>query len=148
MINRPRGFYEALRSIPQVRLLSPNESTHQLVMNSALVCTITGTIGWEALLLKKPVIAFGNVFYNCYEGVTSLKGWENLSQTINGLLNRREIVPEKKLIEFVASVKRCTYAGDWYKFTLPEYDEVNSKQVSKSFYERMGMMSLNDKRKV
>lgn len=148
MVNRPRGFYETLRDIPQVRLLSPDESTRDLLMNCALVCTITGTIGWEALLLKKPVIAFGNVFYNCYEGVTALRDWERLSQTINELLNRTNIDEEKKLIEFVASVKMCTYFGDWYKFTLPEYDEKNSKQVSKSFYECMSMMSLNEKRKV
>ena len=28
--------------------------------------TITSSVGFEAILLKKPTVVFGNVFYDCY----------------------------------------------------------------------------------
>ena len=61
---RPIGFYEAIRAIPAVRLLSPNEDVWSLIRNASAIAVITGTMGWEGLLFSKPVITFGEVFYN------------------------------------------------------------------------------------
>ncbi len=61
---RPIEFYEAIRRIPAVRLLSPNEDVWSLIRNAGAIAVITGTMGWEGLLFGKPVITFGDVFYN------------------------------------------------------------------------------------
>ena len=61
---RPLSFYRELKKIEQVRLLSPNEDTWSLIRGAAVVAVITGTAGWEGLLFDKPVITFGDVFFN------------------------------------------------------------------------------------
>lgn len=61
---RPLEFYRAIRSIPAVRLLGPDEDTWSLIRDAAAIAVITGTMGWEGLLFGKPVITFGDVFYN------------------------------------------------------------------------------------
>jgi hypothetical protein len=62
----PLEFYAAIRRVPGVRLLSPNENTWALVRGAAAIAVITGTMGWEGILIDKPVVTFGRVFYNRY----------------------------------------------------------------------------------
>jgi hypothetical protein len=61
---RPLEFYQRLRAIHAVRLLGPDEDTWTLIRKAAAIAVITGTMGWEGLLLDKPVITFGDVFFN------------------------------------------------------------------------------------
>jgi hypothetical protein len=61
---RPVEFYERIRAIPAVRLLGPEEDTWSLIRGASVVAVITGTVGWEALLYNKPVVTFGDVFFN------------------------------------------------------------------------------------
>lgn len=62
--SRPSHFYKKIKEYPNVRLLSPHEDNFQLIRNADLVAVITGTAGWEALLMRKPVITFGENFYS------------------------------------------------------------------------------------
>ena len=61
---RPLSFYDAIREIPSVRLLGPDADTWSLIQNASAIAVITGTMGWEGLLFDKPVVSFGEVFYN------------------------------------------------------------------------------------
>jgi len=61
---RPLAFYKRLRETFGVRLLGPYEDTWTLIRDAAAVAVITGTVGWEGLLFGKPVVTFGDVFYN------------------------------------------------------------------------------------
>ncbi|MCE3232765.1 MAG: capsule polysaccharide biosynthesis protein [Rickettsiaceae bacterium] len=60
---RPKGFYEQIERMPDVELVSPFLSTFQLLKNAALAVTITGTVGWEALILQKPFMIIGEAHY-------------------------------------------------------------------------------------
>lgn len=53
---RPAGYYERLTRIPGVFLAAPEDSGTALVKEAALTATITGTAGWEAMLLHKPAL--------------------------------------------------------------------------------------------
>lgn len=90
MVNyRPRSFYETLRKIPNVKLIAPKVDLFELIAKSKLVFVITSTAGWEAVLLGKPVITFGNVFYNKFSSVTRCEKIEMLPQIIKSSLNLR-----------------------------------------------------------
>lgn len=67
--NRPISFYKELKKYPNVILISPWESSRKLMLNSVAVTTLTGTAGWEAMLLRKPVIIGGNAFFEKAPGV-------------------------------------------------------------------------------
>lgn len=75
---RTRDYYSEITKIPNVRLISPGVSGNQLAQNASLTVTITSTGGWESLLFKKPVITFGDVFYNDIPGVLTCRNFEEL----------------------------------------------------------------------
>ena len=52
-----------IRRIPGVVLASPLENGRALVERSALTAVITGTAGWEALLLRRPALVLGDAPY-------------------------------------------------------------------------------------
>lgn len=64
MLGRRKGdFYDRLRSLPNVLLVHPVTDGSQLLKNTSLVFTISGTAGLEGLLLGKPVIALGATYW-------------------------------------------------------------------------------------
>jgi hypothetical protein len=66
---RPLEFYRAVREIPSVRLLGPDTDTWALIRDAAVIAVITGTVGWEGLIYEKPVVTFGDVFFNLHPSV-------------------------------------------------------------------------------
>ena len=58
-----------LRTRPNVRLVGPYVSTHELIRRAEAVAVISSTVGLEALLYEKPVLTLGQPFYSGY-GVT------------------------------------------------------------------------------
>ena len=58
-----------LRQRPNVRLVAPHTSSHDLVRRSLGVAVISSTVGLEALLYEKPVLTLGQPYYGGF-GVT------------------------------------------------------------------------------
>ena len=56
---RPAGYYERLARIPRVVLVSPFEDGLAMVRGAKVTLTITGTAGFEAVLLGRPVLFLG-----------------------------------------------------------------------------------------
>ena len=54
----------------------------ELVRHSQAVATITGTIGWEAMVIGKPVIAFGLTWYEYFDGVLKVTNEETASEIV------------------------------------------------------------------
>jgi capsule polysaccharide export protein KpsC/LpsZ len=68
-------------------------------MNAQAVATVTGTIGWEAMVLGKPVIVFGLKWYEKYEGVLKITDEEAASRIRGFLANFSH--DEKKLYAYL-----------------------------------------------
>ena len=109
---RPLAFYKRLRETFGVRLLGPDEDTWTLIRDAAAVTVITGTVGWEGLLFGKPVVTFGNVFYNecsltLQAGLVPKDDWPQVF--------RRAIFEhvhdEERLLEFVAAIQATSRPG-------------------------------------
>ena len=104
--NRPKDFYDKLKKIPNVRLISPYAHTFDLVKTCSLVVTITSTLGFEALMLGKPVISFGDVYYKaCSEVVNASNIYKDEINVSNMKVN------PKKVESFVASIFETSYDG-------------------------------------
>ena len=67
--HRDKHFYKQLNNYPNIRIISPFESSAELIKNSVAVATLTGTAGWEAMLLRKPVILGGHIYFDNAPGV-------------------------------------------------------------------------------
>ncbi len=102
---RPFGFYRTLSNMPKVILVSPFESPFELIRRAALTCVITGTAGWEAMMLQKPVLVLGEKYpyLQIGQGVAHCTDLFKLPSAIQDALERPP-ASEKSLELFIASI--------------------------------------------
>jgi hypothetical protein len=108
---RPIVFYKRLCKIPNVKLIDPRISSYDLLRNCKGVATITGTAGWEALMLKKPVIAFGKSIYSKLNMVKKAGNFEELPMLVREMLDDYEH-NEEELIAFVTALFELSFPLD------------------------------------
>lgn len=101
--NRPRSYYKKLKKIPNVKLIKPSYSSLELIQDSKIVTTITGTAAWEAALLKKPVIVFGEVFYSQLSTIKVCNNITKLPFIINDQLENFTY-NENELVDFLSGL--------------------------------------------
>lgn len=116
---RARSFYTSLRQIPNVVLVDHRASSFELTKNAALVTTISGTAGWEGSLLGKPVLTFGDVFYNALSGVTRVHDIEELPNIIRARLDT-STKNEAEIVHFLAAVLQESVRFDFSKLWYEE----------------------------
>lgn len=67
---RIKEFYDDLLfNNSRVKLVSFDVESFSLISNALAVSTVTGTVGWEAAVRRKPVIIFGFIWYERMKGV-------------------------------------------------------------------------------
>lgn len=100
---RPRKYYKEVKKIPNVKILNPDINGLVVIKKANIIFTIAGTAGWEAVLLEKPVITFGDVFYNTLSTVKRSVAIEDLpALTLSQLKN---FAPnDKELVHFVSAL--------------------------------------------
>jgi hypothetical protein len=80
--DRGSAYFKDLLLYPNVRLISPFVSGVELALKSRFVATITGTVGFEAIALNKPVLIFGDAFYDICPWVYKVKNLEDLASIV------------------------------------------------------------------
>lgn len=116
--HRPRAFYKRLKTIPNVKLIPPEVDLFELINKSKLVSVITSTAGWEAALLGKPVITFGNVFYNKLTSVTRCEKIEDLPYIIKKSLESHG--NDKELSHYLAAMLEESVDSDLFSLWFIE----------------------------
>ncbi len=109
---RPPQFYDQLWALKNVVFLDVREKGLDVVRRAAAVVSITGTTGFEAAILGKPVITFGR--HNMYSILphvftvtdeAELKGY--LQRALNGGVDLAKAREDGA--RFLAAVKRCSF---------------------------------------
>lgn len=114
-------FYEEISKIQKVVLINKGFDTFRLIKNSIAVATCTGTAGWEALFREKPVLLFGDFFYQYCKGVFKIKSTDDCRNAIRDILNN--VKPN------IDSVKKFLFCVD--KISAEGFIDYAYKQVSK-----------------
>lgn len=83
---REKGFYDELRSIPNVILVKPDTDTYELIKHSIAVSTLIGTAGWEGLFFGKPFLMFGYWVTQHMPGVYHIRTKEECRAAIDAIL--------------------------------------------------------------
>jgi hypothetical protein len=78
-----------LRSRPNVRLVEPYTSTHELIEQSEAVAVIGSTVGLEALLYDKPVLTLGRPYYSGFGVTLDVDSFAEISERVPELLRFR-----------------------------------------------------------
>ncbi len=116
---RKLSYYKSIAKIPNVRLISPSVDSHDIIKNSDLVVTITGTAGLEALFYKKPVITLGSIYYNYCPLVKKMgdiapAGWADvIFHMLNNYQHNEEV-----FIAFLEKVFSVSFKGIYYESSL------------------------------
>jgi hypothetical protein len=97
-----RGWYPAsdirkMAALPNVKLVHPFTNSHGLIPNAKAIVAINSSVGYEAIMYKKPVIAMGRSFYRgqgvtidvdaLYELETAFQNSESFALTEHDVLN-------------------------------------------------------------
>ena len=133
--NNNAAFYKRISRIPNVKLISYREDSKQLIPASQGVITLTSTLGFEALVLNKPVVALGEVFYEKHPLCFSASNYHDVWKLT------REI--SKKPLSFISPTAtaygffKITYkytdeeVGEFVKFLLDRYrNSQHSRQIA------------------
>ncbi|WP_047445998.1 hypothetical protein [Alistipes sp. ZOR0009] len=114
------SYYKELRSIPNVKLISHNANTKDLIKNADGVITLTSTVGFEALLMNKPVFIFGETFYKAHPNCVKLNNYEEL---FNILKNTKVTISNEVNQKFIAAYLRISYEGNIYYSLSNQYKD-------------------------
>lgn len=126
-------FYHRIRQLPNVRVLAPDEPTKQLIRLSAGVITLTSTVGYEALLLKKRVFLYGRVFYEFHNGVTRIDNPAALHDLLTDTLGREVYWDDAYNLDFVCAYHAATLPGT---LNLMQ-GQLEATKVAQNVYEQM-----------
>jgi hypothetical protein len=122
---RSSSFYRDLAKLHNVVIVHPSVSTFDLMRNSKAVATLTSTAGWEAFLFGKPVIVFGNVFYEQCDGVLKANFEDNTADVIRTYVENfmadREVI-KRAIVAYFGATYEGT-AGDIGQDTMPSEAE-------------------------
>lgn len=139
---RPRSFYKELKKIHNVKIINPAVSSFSIIPHAKLVAVITGSIGWEALMLKKPVISFGNQFYNALSMVKKCVEIEKLPYLVKEQLENF-VYKEEELISFISAIFQDSATVDldhvWHSERDPEKREKKLRPLVDLLAKKLGL---------
>jgi hypothetical protein len=98
-----------LRRRPNVRLVQPHTSSHDLIREAEAIAVISSTVGLEALLYEKPVLTLGEPFYSGLGVTLDVDSFSEIRGKVPELLRFR---PDPELIRrFLGAAMRACSPG-------------------------------------
>ncbi len=94
-VARQTYFYDDLAALENVRLVPTTFSSYSLMDHAIAVATVTGTVGWQAVIRAKPVLVFGHPWYRGCEGVLQVNTQEKCQQALAMLQSGFQVDPHK-----------------------------------------------------
>jgi hypothetical protein len=144
--HRSIEFYDEIRSLPNTDLVPLFYDTFSLIDNCKAVATVTGSIGFEAVVRNKPVLTFGHPWYKFCEGVFYTSEFEHLKQVIDNI--KGGYIPNKTNVElFIQTIQENTFRGVVGGKTITSHagergsPEANSEEHYKSI---MSLLAYNE----
>ena len=118
--------YKKIRDIPNVRFLHPNVNAQEVLEKSKGVISISGATGFEALFYHKPVILFGDEYYDKLSMVTKIETFVDLPQKIRNTLSNFKF-SEEEFSMFVKILKEFALPVPYYSI-IKDGVEISSIQ--------------------
>jgi len=128
---RKSSFCTALRDIPNVEIVSPKLKVRTLIEYSELVTVLGGTVGFEALLLKKPVVLLGSALYQMINSkmMRKVSNSDSLAKAIDEILCTYKY-EEDTLITYISFIIENSVGVDFYSKLLKRSDAYSDETQS------------------
>ncbi len=137
---RSLEFYRNVNKLPNVRLVSINyyKDPKPWIINAQGVITITGTSAYEAAMLGKRAIVFGDVPFALINSITRIHSFENLSELI------KEFKPVDNIHSCASYIYTVKNLGFDFKFKYimdKGYDIINNNcDVDEEFMNQLNIL--------
>ena len=113
---RKPEFYKELAYMPNVIMLPSRYDVGSLLKRCHGVITLTGRMGWEAIVNQKPVICLGKAYWSSLESVHRVESWKELSDAVQKSCEAaqgEDYHCEESILAFAAAYIECTYPGSF-----------------------------------
>lgn len=127
-------FYSLINNLKNVYLIPENTNNSKLIMNSDFVAVISGTAGFEAALLGKKVILFGEAWF---KGMPNVKMWHDFKKENSFVITKNisgiKKYFEKEIFEYgVVGFQNLSQNSRYSKFFKDEFYKDQSDNLYKS----------------
>lgn len=140
IVARSTEFYRKYSEYERVRFITTDTNSIELTDNSIAVVTCTGTAGQEALIRRKPVIIFGNTFYQFCPNCFAVKSKDEVQKAISTILSG-VVFSDSDISSFFQMIYDYTYNicidSNWaneIKLTKKENNESIIKIINKEVF--------------
>ncbi|PVZ70209.1 capsular polysaccharide export protein, LipB/KpsS family [Pelagibaculum spongiae] len=124
-------FFKRMHSIDNLIFVGKNIDTKWLIKKSCIVATITGTAGWESIRLKRPVLTFGDAWYDGFPGVYKFNPKLNLKE-----ISEEKINPDSIRKHFESWLKNC-----WVGIVDSDYEMISERSEAVMQQDLMGIFN-------
>jgi hypothetical protein len=109
---RSLDYYAELFSIPNVVILHDSIDSIDIIKRAKLVFTLTGTVALEAMCVGCPVVLFGDIYYDEFEGVYRARSLSELRELLSSPVRLRAASTEDA-VRALAARYAASYPGVW-----------------------------------
>jgi len=132
-------FYNELKKHPNIKLISYRESMFSLIKKSFGTINLSSTVGLESLLMKKPSIILGNVFYNdtglTFKVNSFLELKEVLREVGKSSFNLNDVFEnyDERLAYYIYALNKKSYPFEFNVAKMDTKKKVMTKENIKEF---------------
>ena len=98
-------FYKTIRNLPNTYLIDIKIDSNLLIKKAKIVSTITGSSGWQGLVLGKPIFIFGRPWYSSFDNCYNITSKEDILAAMATIKNVDFKVDKQDIADFIASLK-------------------------------------------
>lgn len=131
--DRPLSFYKKLATLPNVFIIDEKTNSHELIMLSRVIFTVSGTVGYEAALMQKTAFTFAPMFFNkleyCHK--INLEDFSESNNLLDLMTNKNATNCFKmNLPTFSNFIYHHSYHGTWEPLEKIVFTEENITRLS------------------
>lgn len=132
---RLKSFYDELSSIRNVRLITCDADSKELLCQSVAAATCTGTVIQEALMNLKPILIFGDGGFTKGPGLYQISGMEDCKSAVEEILAGKAETTLEQARAYLKAIELETVFMHPYIMELDEKDEQTLARNRESFVE-------------
>jgi len=105
---RNRDFYLQVSRIKNVQFIKSDFGSFDLIDHAKAVATVTGSVGLEAVIRSKPVLCFGDAWYQLCHGVFNIKNNQDLKEAM-ALIQNNYLINDANVNAFLYAIERVSF---------------------------------------
>ncbi len=104
-----KKYQDLLKNNSQLIYLPSTISSYEIIRRSKVIITLTSHLGWEALILGKPVYLLGKMFYDRHPYVNKFRSFEDLKSDL--LSGNYKYPTSESNIDYIAKMLEISHKG-------------------------------------